>query len=139
MILLAENNDSDAELILRTLQQQVPANSIRHARDGIEAIELLKQWHGEPAQLILLNVNLPGISGLDVLKHVRASRQTSHVPVVMLINSDDSNDIARSYDLGANSLLSKSDRGTSFAETVSQIVPYWLELNHSYIQPGSQH
>ena len=139
MILLVEDDDNDAALILGTLQQQVPADSVRHARSGTEAIELLEQWHGEPIQLILLDVHLPGLSGLDVLQHVRATRQTSHVPVVMLSDSEDSSDIARSYELGANSLLSKSDHGTNFAETVSQIVPYWLKLNHPYIQPGSRH
>jgi len=139
MILLAEDDDNDAALILRTLQQQVPADSIRHAHDGAEAVEMLNQWQGEPVQLILLDLNLPGLSGLDVLQHVRATGRTSHVPVVMLTSSDSSSDIARSYDLGANSLLSKSDHGTNFAETVSQIVPYWLKLNHPYIQPGSRH
>ena len=138
MILLVEDDDNDAELILRTLNLQVAADSIRHVRDGIEAVELLDQWQEEPLQLILLDLNLPGLSGLDVLQHVRATQLTSHVPVVILTGSERSSDIARSYDLGANSLLSKADRGTRFAETVSQIVPYWLELNHSYIPPGSK-
>jgi CheY-like chemotaxis protein len=139
VILLVENNGDDAALILGTLQQQVPANSIVHARDGAEAIDALKQWQREPLRLILLAANLPGVSGFDVLVHVRAARQTRHVPVVMLVNPDDSSDIARSYDLGANSLLSKADHGTRFTETVSQVVPYWLELNHPHIQAGSQH
>lgn len=138
MILLVEDDDNDAELILRTLNRQVAADSIRHVRDGAEAVELLDQWQEEPLQLILLDLNLPGLSGLDVLQHVRATKLTSHVPVVILTGSERSSDIARSYDLGANSLLSKSDRGTRFAETVSQIVPYWLELNHPYIPPGSK-
>ncbi len=139
MILLVENNDDDAALILGTLQQQMPANNIVHARDGAEAIDTLKQWQQDPLRLILLDTNLPGVSGFDVLEHVRAVRQTSHVPVVMLVNPDAGSDIARSYDLGANSLLSKSDRGAHFTETVSQVAPYWLELNHPYVQTGSQH
>ncbi len=138
MILLVENNDDDAALILGTLQQQMPANNIIHARDGAEAIDALKQSQRAPLQLILLDTHLPGMSGFEVLEQVRAFRQTSHVPVVMLVNPDASGDIARSYDLGANSLLSKSDRGTHFTETVSQAAPYWLELNHPYIQTGSQ-
>ena len=134
MILLVENNSSDAELILGAVQQQLPASSIQHARNGSEAIDLVKQWDGEPLQLVLLNINLPGLSGLEVLKQLRAKRETRHVPVVMLGASEDSNDVSRSYDLGANSFISKSDHAADFSETVRQIVPYWIELNQPYIQ-----
>jgi CheY-like chemotaxis protein len=139
MILLVEDNEDDAALVLNTLRQQVAEDRIRHAHDGTEAVQLLDEWQGEPIQLILLDLDLQGLSGFEVLQHVRATLRTSHVPVVILTDSDLDSDIARSYDLGANSLLSKSDHGADFAETVSQIVPYWLELNHPYIQPGTKH
>jgi len=138
MILLVENNNDDAGLILGTLQQQLPSSNVRHAHNGNEAIDLIKQWDGEPLQLVLLNVNLPGLSGLDVLEQLRAKRETRHVPVVMLGASEDSNDVSRSYDLGANSFISKSDHAADFSETVRQIAPYWLELNQPYIQLGPE-
>ena len=139
MILLVEDNEDDATLILNTLRQQVPEDRIRHADDGSEAVQLLDEWQGEAIQLILLDLDLQGLSGFEVLQHVRANMRTSHVPVVILTDSDRDSDIARSYDLGANSLLSKSDHGAEFTDTVRQIVPYWLELNHPYIQPGAKH
>ena len=138
MILLVENNSDDAELILGTLQQQLPASNVHHAHNGNEAIDLIKQWDGEPLQLVLLNINLPGLSGLEVLEQLRAKRETRHVPVVMLGASEDSHDVSRSYDLGANSFISKSSHGADFSETVKQIVPYWLELNQPYIQLGPE-
>lgn len=92
MILLVENNKDDARLILETLQQQVPASSIHHAHDGNEASDLIEQWDGEPLQLVLLNVNLPGGSGLETLKQLREKHEIGHVPVVMLGASEDSND-----------------------------------------------
>ena len=138
MILLVEDNDHDAELILGTLQQQVPASGIQRAHDGNEAIELLKQWSGEPLRLVLLNMNLSGLSGLEVLKQLRAKRETSHVPVVMLGASEDDNDVLRSYDLGANSFISKSDQGANFSDAIKQIATYWLELNQPYIQLGPE-
>jgi CheY-like chemotaxis protein len=138
MILLVEDDNNDTALILRVLKQQVPADSIRHVSDGDAALELLKNWDGEPLQLILLDLNLPTRSGLDVLKQLRDTRETSHVPVVVMSGSSDANDVTRSYDLGANSFLSKTDRAEQFEDTVRQIAPYWLKLNHPYILPGAR-
>jgi two-component system response regulator len=137
MVLLVEDDSNDAELILRILRQQVPAGSIRHVSDGDAAIELLRHWDGEPLQLILLDLHLPTVSGLDVLKQLRSANETRHVPVVVMSGSSDADDVARSYDLGANSFLSKTDRAAQFEETIRQIAPYWLELNHPYIPQGT--
>ncbi len=136
MILLAEDNNEDAELILGTLQKQVPSSNIRHAQDGNEAMKLITQWDDEPLQLVLLNVNLPQLSGLDVLKQLRTKPETSHVPVIMLSTSEDNNDISRSYGLGANSFINKASQSTDFGEAIKQIAPYWLALNQPYIQQG---
>jgi len=139
MILLVEDDNNDAALILRILKQQVPAGSIRHVSDGDAAIELIQHWDGEPLQLILLDLHLPTLSGLEVLKQLRSARQTRHVPVVVMSGSSDADDVARSYDLGANSFLSKTDRAEEFEDTVRQIAPYWLKLNHPYVLPGVKH
>lgn len=139
MILLVEDDSNDAALILRTLEQQVPAGSIHHVSDGDAAIELLQNRDGEPLRLILLDLHLPTLSGLDVLKQLRSAPLTRHVPVVILSDSSDAEDVGRSYDLGANSFLNKTDRATQFEDTLSQIAPYWLQLNHPYIVPGENH
>lgn len=137
MILLVEDDGNDAALILRILKQQIPAASIRHVADGDAAIKLLHHWDSGPLQLILLDLHLPTLPGFDVLKQLRSARETRHVPVVVMSGSSDVHDVARSYDLGANSFLSKTDRAAQFEDTVRQIVPYWLKLNHPYIFQGN--
>ncbi len=137
MILLVEDSKDDATLILRVLAKQVPKSTIRVAKDGGEALEWLSSWDGEELQLILLDVNLPQVSGLQVLKELRKSPLTRHVPVVMLSGSSNNSDVTRSYDLGANSFLNKADRAEHFEATIQQVVPYWLHLNHPCPAPGS--
>lgn len=132
MILLVEDDSNDAARILRILEQQVPADSICHVSDGGAAVELLQHWEGEPLQLVLLDLHLPTRSGLDVLKQVRDAGDTHHVPIVVISDSTNADEVARCYDLGANSFLSKTDRAVQFEDTVRQIVPYWLKLNHPY-------
>jgi len=130
MILLVEDNEDDVTLIARVLAKQLPDSAIRVARDGSEALELLTNWDGEDLQLILLDVNLPQVSGLQVLKELRKLPLTRHVPVVMLSSSLDNNDVIQSYDLGANSFLNKTDRVEHLEATIQQVVPYWLHLNY---------
>jgi len=131
MILLVEDNEDDAALIVRVLEKQLPGSAIRVAQDGDEALELLANWSDQPLQLVLLDVHLPRVSGLQVLEKLRASPLTRHVPVVMISGSFDSSVVARSYDLGANSFLDKADQAEQFEATIQQVVPYWLHLNHS--------
>ncbi|GMQ89233.1 MAG: response regulator [Gammaproteobacteria bacterium] len=137
MILLVEDSEDDATLISRVLAKQVPSSTIRVAHNGSEALELLSGWDGEELQLILLDVNLPQVSGLQVLKELRKSPLTRHVPVVMLSGSSNNSDVAQSYDLGANSFLNKADQAEHFEATIQQVVPYWLHLNHPCPSPGS--
>jgi two-component system response regulator len=138
MLLVIEDNDDDAALIQRTLGQQTPPENIRRVSDGKAALELLESWQGAPPQLVLLDLDLPTLSGLEVLKQLRKMPQTRHVPVVVMGDSADRNDVARSYDLGANSFLSKADRAEQFERTISHLVPYWLELNQPYVLPGAR-
>jgi two-component system response regulator len=139
MILLVEDNDNDASLMLRVLNKQSPSTTIRVARDGAEALDMLESQDTEPPQLILLDLHLPGISGLQVLQKLRENELTRHVPVVMISGSHSDADVGRSYDLGANSFLSKTGKPEQFEETVRQVIPYWLHLNHPYVQHGTAH
>lgn len=137
MILLVEDNEDDTTLILRVLAKQLPGSAIRVARDGSEALELLTNWDNEDLQLILLDVDLPQVSGLQVLKKLRKLPFMRHVPVVMLSGSLNNNDVAQSYDLGANSFLNKADHAKHLEATIQQVVPYWLHLNYPCPIPGN--
>ena len=137
MILLVENSEDDATLISSVLAKQVPSSTIRVAKDGSEALELLSSWGDEELQLILLDVNLPQVSGLQVLEELRKLPVSRHVPVVMLSSSSNNNDVIQSYDLGANSFLNKAGQTEHFEATIQQVVPYWLHLNHPFPSPGS--
>jgi CheY-like chemotaxis protein len=109
---------------------------VRRVSDGNEAMTLLGSWTGAPVQLVLLDLDSPSLSGLEVLKQLRKARQTRHVPVVVMSGSTNRDDVARSYDLGANSFISKTDRAEQFEQTISHLVPYWLTLNQPYVLPG---
>jgi len=137
MILLVEDNDNDMALMLRILQQQVPADCIQTVRDGEAALQLLERQEGEPPSLVLLDLQLPKVSGLEVLQRLRSSSWSRHTPVVVVTGSEATEDIASSYDFGANSFLRKSSGVEKFEETVRQIVPYWLRLNLPLVNRGA--
>ena len=139
MILLVEDNDKDAALMLRVLEEQSPSIKVRVAKDGAEALEMLENPNIQPLQLILLDLHLPRFSGLQVLQKLRQREPTRHVPIVMISGSQSEAEVAEAYDLGANSFLSKTDRSAGFQDTVKQVIPYWLQLNHPYIQAGASH
>jgi len=130
MILLVDDNKDDAALILRSLKPQLSAGGIRHVTDGDAAMEFLQQRDGQPLQLILLDLHMPTLPGFDVLKRLRSNEHTRRTPVVIVSGSDLSGDVARSYDLGANSFINKNDQPKQFAETVRQVTDYWLTLNY---------
>jgi two-component system response regulator len=138
MVLVIENNDADAALMQRILGEQTPPETVRRVADGKAAVELLKSWKGAPPRLVLLDLHLPTFSGLEVLKQLRKTPQTRHVPVVVISDSADRDDVARAYDLGANSFLSKADRAQQFEQTIRHLAPYWLELNQPYVLPGAR-
>lgn len=134
-ILLVEDNPDDETLILRTLKQHNVANNVAVARDGAEALDYLfgtggREAHGplKPA-VVLLDLKLPKIDGLEVLKRVRADERTKRLPVVILTSSDEEQDMIRSYDLGANSYVRKPVEFGAFSEAVIQLGLYWLVLN----------
>lgn len=133
-ILLVEDNPDDEELTLLAFQQNRIPNTITVARDGAEALDLLFGADGRggisPA-LILLDLNLPRVSGLDVLRRIRADAQTQFLPVVILTSSQEDRDLVISYSLGCNSYVRKPVNFAEFLDAVRQLSLYWLLLNRT--------
>lgn len=131
-ILLVEDNATDEKLTLRALQNgQVPAD-VDVARDGKEALDyLFGDREPKVPDLILLDIKLPKVNGLEVLEAVRKHEETESVPVVMLTSSDDMYDIAASYRLGANSYIRKTEDFDQFMEHVRLAGLYWIVVNRS--------
>jgi two-component system response regulator len=134
-ILLIEDNPSDEALTLRALKKNNIRNDVVVMRDGAEALNYLlvprAQSHDVRAlpQLILLDLNLPKIDGLEVLRRIRADQRTRLLPVVILTSSGEEQDIVRGYDLGANGYVRKPVDFVQFAEAVRQMGLYWLIIN----------
>ncbi len=138
IILLVEDNPDDEELTLRALRQGNVANEVAVARDGSEALEVLfcTGIHAarDPAQMptvVLLDLKLPKLGGIDVLKRMRADPRTRLIPVVVLTSSSEEEDMVRSYESGANSYVRKPVEFAAFAAAVSQLGVYWMLLNQA--------
>jgi two-component system, response regulator len=127
-ILLVEDNPDDEELTLRALQKSNITNPVVVARDGVEALEYLFEKGLRP-QVMLLDLKLPKLDGLEVLRRVRENPATKLVPIVILTSSVEEQDVLRGYDLGANSYIRKPVDFTQFVEAVRQLGLYWLVLN----------
>lgn len=133
MILLVEDDPDHELLTIRALRKANIANEIRVAHDGEEAIDILF-GSGDRAlktspQVILLDLKLPKIDGLEVLRRIRENERTQMLPVVILTSSDEESDVIRSYKLGVNSYIRKPVNFTEFAEATRQLGMYWLVLN----------
>lgn len=129
-ILIVEDNPDDVELTLRTLNAIGVMTNFTVAQDGIEALSrLIGEGEGQPElpSLVLLDLNLPGISGLEVLKQIRAHPRTHSLPVVVLTSSDDRGDLAASCRLGATSYIRKNADPAKFRESMRRLADEWLE------------
>lgn len=132
MILLVEDDPDHEALAIRALRRSNVANEIHVARDGAEALAFLEDINKgtqRAPQLVLLDLKLPKVEGLDVLRAIRASDKTAMMPVVVLTSSDEERDIVASYRLGVNSYIRKPVNFTDFAEATKQLGMYWLLLN----------
>jgi CheY-like chemotaxis protein len=129
MILLVEDDPDHELLTIRAMQKSKVANDVRVARDGAEAIDLLFGTEAIRPQVILLDLKLPKVDGLEVLRRIRAHESTRMLPVVVLTSSDEERDVAQSYQLGVNSYIRKPVDFNDFAEATSQLGMYWLVLN----------
>ena len=127
-ILLVEDNPDDEALTLRAFAKQNICNNVEVARDGAEALEMLNQTKELP-QVVLLDLKLPKIDGLEVLRRIRADDRMKLLPVVILTSSREEEDVTRGYALGANSYVRKPVDFTQFSEAVRQLGLYWLVLN----------
>lgn len=137
-MLLVEDNDQDEKLILRVLRKANLINEVDVVRDGQQALDYLaavgEYAHRQDAQLptvVLLDINLPRVNGLEVLRRLRAEERTRLLPIVMLTSSDDQRDLLSSYLDGANSFVRKPLDFGEFAQTVAQLGVYWMALNQS--------
>jgi|TARA_Y100000294_G_scaffold131696_1_gene124068 CheY-like chemotaxis protein len=134
-ILLVEDNPDDEALTMRALKKCNVTNKIIVARDGAEALDRLfgtgeyKDRGAVNPAVVLLDLKLPKIDGLEVLRRVRENEGTKRVPVAVLTSSDEQEDMVRSYDLGANSYVRKPVLFERFSEAVSQLGLYWVLLN----------
>ena len=135
-ILLVEDNPSDEELTIHALKSHQLANNIEVVRDGAEALDYL--FHtgafagrsaGDRPRMILLDLKLPKVDGLEVLRRIKSDVRTRSIPVVMLTSSHEERDIVESYDLGVNSYIVKPVEFSQFTEAVRQVGLYWLLLN----------
>jgi len=136
IILLVEDNPDDEKLTVRSLKKNNVANEVAVAHNGEEALDYLFATgiHADgnrrrmPA-VMLLDLHLPKVDGLEVLRRVRADTRLKHLPVVILTSSNEAKDIADSYDFGANSYINKPVKFEEFSERIRQLGLYWLILN----------
>ena len=132
-ILLVEDNADEVELMLRALRPHNAQDEVIVARDGVEALELLfgadQAFARALPNLVLLDLNLPKVSGLEVLRRIRADARTLELPVVIMTTSKEERDIVEGYKLGANSYVHKPMRFEDFEQAVRFLGLYWLVLN----------
>jgi len=138
VIVLVEDNVNDEELTLRAFRKSNILNRVVIVRDGVEALDYFfsrgayaNRSQDEIAQVVLLDLKLPKIDGLEVLRELRAHAETKLIPVVILTSSVEEQDLIRGYGLGANSYIRKPVDFTQFVEAVRQLGLYWLVINHA--------
>jgi two-component system response regulator len=136
-ILLVEDNITDAELTMRALKKQPMPISLFHVKNGEEALDFIfgtgpfadSRSVDHPPRLILLDIQTPKVSGIEVLQRIKADERTKRIPVVMLTSSRESPDIRKCYTYGVNSYIVKPLNFTAFADAVSSLGLYWLLQN----------
>lgn len=138
-ILLAEDNPTDAELTMRALRKNNLANNLVWVKDGEQALDFIfctgtyaNRVNGHP-RLILLDLKMPKVSGIEVLQRIKSDEVTKIIPVVMLTSSAEERDIVESYKLGVNSYLVKPVDFTQFVDVVSNAGLYWAVMNKSVV------
>jgi CheY-like chemotaxis protein len=140
-ILLVEDNDADAELTERALKGKHLSNRLRRARDGQEALDFLfavGRFAGrrveDAPKLVLLDLKLPKVDGLEVLRRLKSDARTKEIPIVVMTSSREDQDLIRSYGLGVNGYVVKPVEFESFSKTVAVLGFYWLLLNQLPLQ-----
>jgi two-component system response regulator len=145
-ILLVEDNQDDMDLALHALQRGKVANRIFAVRDGEEALDFLfcrgkyaERSFDHPPKLVLLDLKLPKVNGMEVLQQIKTDPRTRTIPVVMMTSSREERDLVSGYSLGVNSYIQKPVDFDQFRETVKTVGLYWLVTNQPPITEASQH
>jgi CheY-like chemotaxis protein len=137
-VLLVEDNETDAELTIRALKRKNLANNLVWVKDGEEALEFVfatgrysEREIDDFPKLILLDLRMPKVDGLEVIRQIKRDERTNKIPIVVLTSSKEDEDIVESYNLGVNSYVSKPVEFDEFREAVSTLGLYWMLLNKS--------
>ncbi len=137
-ILLVEDNINDAELTIRALKKNNLANNLFHVKDGAEALDFIyckglyiNRSDNNKPKLILLDLKMPKIDGMEVLKILKSDLDTKHIPIVVLTSSKEEKDLIVSYELGANSFIQKPVEFDKFVSAIVEIGMYWVILNQN--------
>ncbi|MHA4844112.1 response regulator [Flavitalea antarctica] len=140
-ILLVEDNLSDAELITRALRKVNLANHLIHVKDGEEALQFIfatgpftGREKKKMPKVILLDIKMPKVDGIEVLRQIKANNETKRIPVVIMTSSKEEQDIIRSYELGVNSFVVKPVEFNDFAKAVSELGLYWVLINQPPVE-----
>jgi CheY-like chemotaxis protein len=143
-ILLVEDNDADAEMTLRALKRNNLANKVHWVKDGEEALEYIfgrgryaERERGLP-RLVMLDLKMPKVDGIEVLRALKAEAPTRAVPVVVMTSSNEERDVVASYQLGVNSYIVKPVQFDAFLETVAKIGLYWVLTNRVPTEGGGR-
>jgi two-component system, response regulator len=144
-ILLVEDSQDDSDLALHALRRGKLANNILVVRDGEQALDFVfcrgtytERSFDHPPKLMLLDLKLPKVNGMEVLKQVKSDLRTKSIPVVIMTSSKEERDLVASYDLGANSYIQKPVDFDQFRETVKSVGLYWLVINESPVEGHSK-
>lgn len=136
-VLLVEDNPTDAEMTLRAFKKHKLSNNVFWVKDGAEALDYLfcrgvyeSRNQSDRPKVVLLDLRLPKVDGMDVLKEIKADQRTMFIPVVVLTSSKEDRDVEACYKLGANSFISKPVEFDAFMEKVAELGMYWVFLNH---------
>ncbi len=137
-IIIVEDDPNDAELITRVLKKHNLGNCLTHLKDGAEALDFLfgegayqHRKGSNPPRVVLLDLKLPKMNGIEVLRKVKADERTKRIPIVILTSSREDRDLKDAYELGVNSFVTKPIRFDEFAEVVSQLGLYWVLVNRA--------
>jgi two-component system, response regulator len=140
-LLIVEDNMNDAELTIRVLQKNKIANNITHLKDGASALDFLfgqGEFAGRDTsfkpKVIILDLKMPKVDGLEVLQKIKADDLTKHIPVVVLTSSKESPDIEKAYALGANSYIVKPVEFEGFSRAIAEVGLYWVIINQSPVK-----
>ena len=128
-ILLVEDNPQDAEMTMRALRQNNLVNRVQWAKDGAEALECLAMPEAQKPKLVLLDLKMPKVDGIEVLRRMKGDPALRTIPVVIMTSSNEERDVVESYRLGANSYIVKPVGFEAFLETVAKIGLYWVLTN----------